>query len=129
MSFIPKLVFCLVVNAAAFYVLDLYALEGSLITIGGGISGYALVALIFAVLNSLVKPILEIISLPIKWLTLGLFSLVINAVLVFLLEMVTATLQPGDASFVVNEGIKAYIIVGLVLAVVNGFVHYINTGK
>ncbi|QEA32049.1 phage holin family protein [Secundilactobacillus malefermentans] len=42
----------------------------------------ALVAsLILAVLNALVRPILYILSLPITVLTLGLFSIVINAVM------------------------------------------------
>jgi putative membrane protein len=44
------------------------------------------VALAMGVLNSFVKPILKIISFPITFLTLGLFSLVINVGLVYLVE-------------------------------------------
>lgn len=44
------------------------------------------VALAMGFLNSFVKPILKIISLPITFLTLGLFSLVINVGLVYLVE-------------------------------------------
>jgi putative membrane protein len=42
------------------------------------------VALMMGFLNSFVKPVLKIISFPITFMTLGLFSLVINVGLVYL---------------------------------------------
>lgn len=47
--------------------------------------------IIIALINTFIKPILELISLPINILTIGLFSLVINA---FLL-MLAGWLTPG----------------------------------
>jgi len=41
-----------------------------------------LVAVVLAFLNSIVKPILTILSLPITFFTLGLFLLIINAVII-----------------------------------------------
>ncbi len=43
-----------------------------------------LVALVLAVLNTLVKPILVILTIPLTILTLGLFLLVINAAIILL---------------------------------------------
>lgn len=43
-----------------------------------------LVALVFGVLNALLKPILLILSLPLLILTLGLFAFVVNALLLLL---------------------------------------------
>jgi putative membrane protein len=43
-----------------------------------------ILALVLAVLNALVKPILIILTLPITILTLGLFLLVINALIIML---------------------------------------------
>ncbi len=43
-----------------------------------------LVAFVLSILNVLVKPILEIISIPITILTLGLFMFVINAAIILL---------------------------------------------
>ncbi|HHV81191.1 MAG TPA: phage holin family protein [bacterium] len=48
-------------------------------------------ALILGILNIIIKPVLKILTLPINIITLGLFTLVINAIL---LEMV-AWLIPG----------------------------------
>lgn len=45
-----------------------------------------LVALVLSLLNFLVKPILVILTLPITILTLGLFLLVINALIILLAE-------------------------------------------
>lgn len=50
-----------------------------------------LVVVIIALINTFIKPFLQIITLPINILTLGLFSLVINA----LLLMLAGFLSPG----------------------------------
>ncbi|WP_313215678.1 phage holin family protein [Soonwooa sp.] len=43
-------------------------------------------AIVLGILNMLVRPVLAILSLPITILTLGLFSLVINAVIILLCD-------------------------------------------
>jgi putative membrane protein len=43
-------------------------------------------AIVLAILNAIVKPILFIITLPITIITLGLFSLVINAAIILLAD-------------------------------------------
>ena len=49
--------------------------------------GYAiLVALVIGILNTLVKPILVFLTLPATVITLGLFLLVINAVIILLAD-------------------------------------------
>jgi putative membrane protein len=45
-----------------------------------------IVALVLALLNLIVKPILVILTLPVTILTLGLFLLVINAVIILLAD-------------------------------------------
>jgi putative membrane protein len=49
------------------------------------------VAIVLAIINHTIKPLLHIISLPITVLTLGLFSLVINGVVI----VIAAALVPG----------------------------------
>ena len=39
------------------------------------------VALVLGLINTFIKPVLEILTLPINFLTLGLFSIVLNAAL------------------------------------------------
>jgi putative membrane protein len=66
------------------------------------------VALTMGFLNSFVKPILKIISFPITFLTLGLFSLVITVGMVYLVELyipgfkVTGFIAPLIFSFLIG---------------------------
>lgn len=52
--------------------------------------GYALlVAVVLSIVNVLVKPVLVILTIPITVLTLGLFLLVINALMILLVDYLT----------------------------------------
>ncbi len=62
---------------------------------------FAFVGLVLTVLNQFVKPILDVLGLPIKILTLGLFGLVISWFILWLTAWITeqvsfATLEIGD---------------------------------
>lgn len=70
-----------------------------------------LVALVLAVINHTIKPIISILTLPINVLTLGLFSLVINGLMILL----AAAIVPG---FVIPSLLMA-IWFSIVLAIVN----------
>ncbi|MBS6610450.1 MULTISPECIES: phage holin family protein [Peptoniphilus] len=71
-----KLFGALVANFLSFYILDLlfdkihFANAGSIVAM----------AIIFALVNMTIKPILKVLSLPITIVTLGIFSLVVNAI-------------------------------------------------
>jgi putative membrane protein len=71
----------LIANAAALWVaarfVDGINFKGNGIALLG-------VAVVFGVVNTFVKPILSILSLPIQILTLGLFTLVLNALMLML---------------------------------------------
>ncbi|SHM44373.1 phage holin family protein [Chitinophaga sp. CF418] len=77
-------------------------------------------ALVLAILNLLVKPILIILTLPATILTLGLFLLVINAIIILL----ASNLVKG---FKV-DGFWWALIFSLVLTVVSGIMHSIAGG-
>src|SRR3990172_3606825 len=53
------------------------------------------VALILALVNSYVKPILKALSFPVTLVSLGLFSLVLNALLLLLVAFVSDQLKLG----------------------------------
>lgn len=66
--------------------------------------------LIFSVVNSVLRPIMIILSLPVIVLSLGLFTLVVNGVMVYL----SLLLAPGvEMSFVDS------ILAGIILSLVN----------
>lgn len=71
------------------------------------------VALVFGVVNSVVRPVLSLLSLPVVLLTLGLFLFVINGLMLLLTSYLSSRLGLG---FHVN-GIIAAIIGSLVVSV------------
>ena len=72
----------LVVNAIAFYV-TAYLVPGVRIA---DLQALAVVAIVWGVLSVVLKPILILMTLPVNILTLGLFTLVINAFLIMLMS-------------------------------------------
>jgi putative membrane protein len=74
------------INAAAIWVAA-WIVGG--ISLSGGSTGHriltaVLVALVFGVVNWLVKPVVKLLSLPLFLLTLGLITFVINALMLWL---------------------------------------------
>ena len=78
----------------------------------------AIAALVLGLLNAVVRPILFVLTLPLTIVTLGLFLLVLNAIM---LE-ITAAIVPGFHI----EGFGWAILGALVLAVVSVFTNRIG---
>ncbi|PRH80540.1 hypothetical protein C6N75_03525 [Streptomyces solincola] len=74
-----------------------------------------LVALVFGVVNVLVKPVVKLLTLPLFVLTLGLFTLVVNALMLLLTSWLSEQL---DLSFHV-EGFWTAVLGGLIISVVS----------
>ena len=49
--------------------------------VSGGVWGYVWVSLLFGIVNAVIGTILRILTLPLTLLTLGLFSILVNAIL------------------------------------------------
>ncbi len=82
------------------------------------LTALAIFAAVLAILNAVVKPIVTMLTCPLMILTLGLFSLVINA-LMFLLA---ANLVLGSPSLGLLDALLATIIVSIVSTLVSNLV-------
>ena len=81
----------------------------------------AIVALVFSLINTFVAPVAKMLSLPFIILTLGLFLLVINALLLMLTDWVAGKL---DVSFYVESfgwAVLGAIVVSIVNAILGSF--------
>ncbi len=78
--------------------------------------GALIAAIVLGALNLFIRPILLVLTLPINILTLGLFSLVVNAILVLL----ASYLVPGFAI----AGFWTALLFAVVLAVINWVFHF-----
>lgn len=72
----------LIVNALAFYI-TAYLVPGVKIA---DFQALAVIAVVWGILTLVLKPILIILTLPVNFMTLGLFTFVINAFLLMLMS-------------------------------------------
>jgi len=80
------------------------------VEVTAGIGGFLIAGFIFSVINSVLKPLAVILSLPAILLTLGLFVVVVNGALVYL----SLLLAPGISMSFFNS-----ILTGIILSLVN----------
>ncbi|MET7616347.1 phage holin family protein [Streptomyces sp. NPDC005408] len=106
-----------IANAAALLV-AIWLLQD--ITLTGDSTGkkawtLVLVALLFGLVNFLVKPVVKLLTLPLFILTLGLITLVVNALMLLLTSWLADKL---DLNFHV-EGFWTAVLGGLIISVVS----------
>ena len=77
-----------------------------------------LVAVIFALVNSYIKPIVKALSFPISMLTLGLVAFVINAVMLLLVALASDALKLGFTIGGFPPKLGADAIIGALIAAV-----------
>ena len=101
----------LLINAAALWVAT--RLVSGISYTGDGVSLFG-VALVFGVLNVLIKPILLLLSLPFVILTLGLFTIVINAGMLLLTSAASDALGLGFSVADFPAALKGALVVTIV---------------
>ncbi|MFD3325281.1 phage holin family protein [Streptomyces sp. NPDC058701] len=84
-----------------------------------------LVALVFGLVNFIVKPVVRLLSLPLFVVTLGLFTLVVNALMLLLTSWLAKQL---DLSFYV-EGFWTAVLGGFIISVVSWVLNMVLPDK
>jgi putative membrane protein len=109
----------LLINAAALWAAT--RLVSGISYTGDGVSLFG-VALVFGVLNVVIKPILFFLSFPFVIFTLGLFTLVINAVMLLITAGASDALGLGFAVDGFVPALKGALVVTVVSFVLSIFV-------
>lgn len=110
------------VTAASFWV-AVWILPGMEVATDTGVpeTGETIVALlivsvVFGLVNSIVRPIVSLLSLPITCLTLGLFTLIINAAMLALTVWITSFLP---MYVVIDSFFWTAILAALIISIVS----------
>ncbi|MFG2890283.1 phage holin family protein [Streptomyces sp. NPDC048248] len=80
-----------------------------------------LVALIFGLVNFVVKPVVKLLSFPLFILTLGLITLVVNALMLLLTSWLA---EKADLAFHV-QGFWTAVLGGVIISIVSWAMHMI----
>jgi putative membrane protein len=105
-------------NSLAVY-LAAYFIDG--VTVSGDWRIFLLCGLVLSLINIIVKPILKLISLPLIIISLGLFSLVINILTIWLLTKFVHQ--------IVISGLAALIFTTIIVSIVNWLVSFLFKKK
>ena len=87
-----RLILRILINAAALWA-AVHLVSGIHFT--GSTTSLLGVALVFGILNAIVRPILFVLSLPVLILTLGLFTFVLNAIVLLLTSALSSRMGLG----------------------------------
>ncbi len=77
-----------------------------------------IVAVVLALLNLTLKPILKIIAIPLNALTLGLFTFVINMIILYIARLLTT-----NYGFSILPDWKVLLVVSLALSILNSILY------
>jgi putative membrane protein len=116
---VVELIVKILVNAAALFV-AVKILPSNLLSFNWGNDWWKLlaVALVFALVNSYIKPIVKALSMPIGLLTLGLVGFVINAGMLLLVALASDTLKLGFKLGTFPPTLNSDAIIGALVAAV-----------
>jgi len=112
-----------VISAVALYVT---ALVARLVQLGievGGAPGALLAVAVLAVVNALIRPLVLLLTLPLNCLTLGLFTLIVNALMFWL---VGAGWVPGFRVDGPLPAIFGSVVMGIIAGSAN---HLLSRGE
>jgi len=77
-----------------------------------------LIALVFGLINTFLKPVLKVLSLPVIILTLGLFAIIVNVILL----AITAGLMEGLTIDGFLPALLGSIVISIVSAILNAII-------
>lgn len=105
----------ILLNSAGLFLIVEFLSE---VTASQGIKVYLIGGIILGILNTFIKPIMKILSLPFVLITAGLFLIVINAFILYLTQWFINVMDFQD-TFLTFETLGAYLIAGIILGVIN----------
>jgi putative membrane protein len=114
-----ELIVRIVINALALFV-AVKVLPSNLLSFNWGNDWWKLllVALVFALVNSYIKPIVKALSMPIGLLTLGLVAFVINAAMLLLTAWISGQAKLGFKLGTFPPDLNSDAIIGALVAAV-----------
>ena len=103
---------------AAAFAITAWLLSG--MDVSGGFGTYLWLALLFGIINAVIGTILRLITIPLRVITLGLFSILINAFLLKILDWITDRFTIDHFFWTAIWGAIILSVVGVVLDLLLG---------
>lgn len=131
---IHRFILSLIANSVGLYIVDYFLTNFCFLSETAttcpakpevSLTAFLIGGLLLGLLNISVKPLLKILSLPITFLTAGLFVFVINGFVLALLVWLLNALNLGSAHILVLGGALTYIYAAVILGLFNLATHWL----
>jgi len=121
-----KIATAIILNSLALYAV--VWLFSKSINYTGGLTFFIIGGIVIGLLNFLVKPIMKMLSFPLLLFSMGLFMIVINAIIfVLTIHLINAISIGGSTVSIKNT--FTYIFASLILSIVNWVLHILFNRK
>ncbi|MDY0340983.1 MAG: phage holin family protein [Coriobacteriia bacterium] len=107
-----KFIIRMLISAAGIFGIA-YLTDGALLQVDSFWPSAVLAAVVLALVNAIVRPIVKILALPVTVLTLGFFSLVISAAMLYIVAWVV----PGFTITGFWQAILSAVIIAIITSV------------
>ena len=117
-----RLLLRLLINVVAVG-LTVWLLPDDVFSVSGGLWALIMVAVVMGVVNTFIGPIIHLLSLPITCLTLGLFTVIINAILLLITGWLSNLLIPGTVEFGGANWLQTLLwaaVAAIVISIISG---------
>lgn len=122
-NFIKKAILWIIASAVSVFLTQYYFPEYLIIT--WWISAFFISGFIFWILNSFVKPILKLLSLPFIILTAWIFTFFINWLIIFFVEYFFKAIPSLWVVFQISWWFMSYIIISIILGTLSYLTHWL----
>lgn len=93
---------------------------------GEELTAFLVLAVVFVLVNTVVAPVIRLLGMPLTCITLGLFALVINGIVLMIAEWLFNVIDLQDAHFAI-EGLWPAIIGAIVLGIISSIVNFFTS--
>jgi putative membrane protein len=123
-NFFRKIILAVLANAGALWGADYFLAEKFAIV--GGIFGFIFAGTVLGILNTFVKPFLKIFALPFVIVTMGLFLIFVNSVLLWILKWIFENpLAETAVRIEISGGFLSLIFSAAILSICNSLLHWV----
>jgi len=95
MAFVTRFIAKVILNGLALWIAKIYfpgfAIDNALSTLAIG-------AIVLALLNSFLRPVLKLVATPLIWITFGLFNIIISMLILWIADAMLVSLSISNLS-------------------------------
>jgi len=89
--------------------------------VSGGIAGFVIIGCLITLMNLIARPILHVLTFPLKLFATLLALILSNAAFVWLTVRIASQMDPSIVTLTVADGFVSWMVVAIVLGIANLF--------